>query len=107
MVSFKFLKFIYLFYLDSINQVIIKSSAGRERNEKRNSTGSAILPIVSLNNNTNSFLNKHLFIIVKIKERILIDRYHIVSFFFLLLSLIIPKNKDKYDLLIMVYRHKK
>jgi hypothetical protein len=82
MVSFKFLKFIYLFNLDSTNQVIIKSSAGRERNEKRNSTGSAILPIVSLNNNNNSFLNKHLFIIVKIKERILIDRYHIVSFSF-------------------------
>ena len=33
--------------LDSANQLIMKSAAGRERNEKRYSTGSAVLPTVS------------------------------------------------------------
>ncbi len=44
---FDFVLLNYLIYLDSTNQMIVKTSIGKERNEKRNSTGSAILSSVS------------------------------------------------------------
>ena len=40
--------FFFMINLDSINQVLVKSLAGKERSEKRNSTGSAILATVSI-----------------------------------------------------------
>lgn len=35
-----------MMYLDSANHLLSRSSAGKERNEKRNSTGSTILSTV-------------------------------------------------------------